>query len=125
MCSDHPPTCCMTCAHAAHCRWLGACCAAGWGYAGGVAALRAATAVKHPTDDGLWLIDTQSGASRLLVSLQALFQATFSGAQPRPRVLLRSRGLVLHVTCTRRVSLQRLHERPCTHHAELRAATGL
>jgi hypothetical protein len=64
-------------------RWPDACCAAGWGYAGGVAALRAATAVKHPADDGLWLIDTQSGASRLLVSLQALFQATFSGAQPR------------------------------------------
>ena len=85
------------------CRWLDACCAAGWGYAGGVAALRAATAVKHPADDGLWLIDTQSGASRLLVSLQALFQATFSGAQSQALISLRMLSLVVCV-CSMRLA---------------------
>jgi len=54
--------------------------AAGWGYAASAAALRAATAAPHPATDGLWLMDTRSGSARLLVSLQQLFQATFSGA---------------------------------------------
>lgn len=68
-----------------------ACCRpAGWGYAASAVALQAATAAKHPADDGLWLMDTQSGTALLLVSLQALFQATFSGDFPFPqRVVVR------------------------------------
>ena len=53
---------------------------AGWGYVASAAALRAATEQGHPSGDGLWLVDTRTGASHLLVSLAQLFAATFTGA---------------------------------------------
>ncbi len=65
-------------------------------------ALQAATAAPHPADDGLWLMDTRSGASRLLVSLRQLFDVTFLGAAAR-QWYGRRRARVQHV-CNRCLS---------------------
>ena len=52
----------------------------GFGYAATPAALNLAIRAGHPPDEGLWLQDTSTGASRLLLSLKQLFTATFEGA---------------------------------------------
>lgn len=53
---------------------------AGYGYAASEAAVGAATAAGHPPDEGLWLLDSATGASRLLLSLKQLYTVTFEGA---------------------------------------------
>lgn len=52
----------------------------GYGYAASEAAVGLATRAGHPPDEGLWLLDTATGASRLLLSLKQLYMVTFQGA---------------------------------------------
>ena len=52
---------------------------AGIGLNASAATLEAAAAVKLPDDDGLWLLDTETGSTSLLVSLQQIHSALHQG----------------------------------------------
>ena len=52
---------------------------AGIGLNASAATLEAAAAVKLPDDDGLWLMDTETGSTSLLVSLQQIHRALHQG----------------------------------------------
>ena len=52
---------------------------AGIGLNASAATLEAAAAVKLPDDDGLWLLDTETGHTLLLVSLQQMHRALHHG----------------------------------------------
>lgn len=59
--------------------------AAGFGYAASPVALQAAVAMLHPTRDGLWIVDTNTGSGKLLLSLKALYTATIEGVSSTTR----------------------------------------
>ncbi len=52
---------------------------AGIGLNASAATFEAAAAVKLPDDDGLWLMDTETGSTSLLVSLQQIHSALHQG----------------------------------------------
>ena len=52
---------------------------AGIGLNASATTLEAAAAVKLPDDDGLWLLDTETGSTSLLVSLQQIHSALHQG----------------------------------------------